>query len=296
MAKPCGRSSRWVTFRIPPDFGVWLVAGIASAPATRPSAARTAATRWCVIDDLPWGVAIGAQSLRENACSDNGGASGARASSPEEAQQEVDGVEEAAREAAHHGAVDPDELEIVAGVLLDQAHGALGPEGEDALFDELRQPAVVALDRFERAGLRPAVDLAPEGGVVRERVPGAVEALGHPRDHVRALAGQVGHERPVERGRRVLEHAHGAGRREQLALGRLHPGGERGLRAEPLGQGRRRLAQAFPDRVRRIVGDLPEPGVEGGDDALAVDQAEQARYAKPEARIGTHPLAGTREP
>src|SRR2546423_9670894 len=99
MAKPCGRSSRWVTFRIPPDFGVWLVAGIASAPATRPSAARTAATRWCVIDDLPWGVAIGAQSLRENACSDNGGPSRGPPASPQGGQQEGDGAEEAAPQA-----------------------------------------------------------------------------------------------------------------------------------------------------------------------------------------------------
>src|SRR5262245_1333582 len=26
-AKPCGRSSRWVMLRVPPDFGAWLTAG-----------------------------------------------------------------------------------------------------------------------------------------------------------------------------------------------------------------------------------------------------------------------------
>src|SRR5437762_11238400 len=40
MAKPCGRSSRCITFRTPPDFGVWLTAG--PAP-TGPGAAHTPA-------------------------------------------------------------------------------------------------------------------------------------------------------------------------------------------------------------------------------------------------------------
>src|SRR5205823_4489511 len=45
----------------------------------------------------------------------------------EEAEQEMDRVEEAAREAAHDGAVDPDVLEVVARMLLDEPDGALGP-------------------------------------------------------------------------------------------------------------------------------------------------------------------------
>src|SRR5947207_16028967 len=42
MAKPCGRSSRCITFRTPPDFGVWLTAGGAAPP---PGAAHTTAPR-----------------------------------------------------------------------------------------------------------------------------------------------------------------------------------------------------------------------------------------------------------
>ena len=30
IAKPCGRSSRWVMFRVPPALGVWLMAGVPS--------------------------------------------------------------------------------------------------------------------------------------------------------------------------------------------------------------------------------------------------------------------------
>src|SRR2546430_14059130 len=65
----------------------------------------------------------------------------------EQAQQKVDRVEQAARETAHDGAVDPDVLEVVARVLLDEPDGALGAEREHALLDEGCEAAVVALDR-----------------------------------------------------------------------------------------------------------------------------------------------------
>src|ERR687888_485431 len=45
IAKPCGRSSRWVTLRVPPPFGVWLMAGVLSTTTTTAKTASTANAR-----------------------------------------------------------------------------------------------------------------------------------------------------------------------------------------------------------------------------------------------------------
>src|SRR6266508_3200179 len=52
-------------------------------------------------------------------------------------QQEVDRVEQPARQPADDRAVDADVLEVVAGVLLDESHHAFGAEGAHAVLDEL---------------------------------------------------------------------------------------------------------------------------------------------------------------
>src|SRR5437762_12230601 len=50
IAKPCGRSSRCMTLRTPPDFGVWLMAGVVTnAAAMTAQTARTAMARRCDI-------------------------------------------------------------------------------------------------------------------------------------------------------------------------------------------------------------------------------------------------------
>ena len=44
IEKPCGRSSRCMALRTPPDFGVWLIAGVPATITTRTAARLTAAT------------------------------------------------------------------------------------------------------------------------------------------------------------------------------------------------------------------------------------------------------------
>src|SRR5260370_17222117 len=116
----------------PPDFGVWLVAGAVSATTTGTSTLRTAATRRRIMHVLQSNWANGAQSVRENARSDN---------SREQPDQQMHTVEEAAGEPSHDGAVDPDELEVIPRVLLDQPHPALRPEGEHPLLPQPPHPA-----------------------------------------------------------------------------------------------------------------------------------------------------------
>src|SRR5439155_1957652 len=107
----------------------------------------------------------------------------------EEAQQKVDRVEQAARETAHDRAVDPDVLEVVARVLLDEPDGALGAEREHALLDEGCEPVVVALDRLDHPCLDPTVDLPAQRRVGRQRAPRALESLDHPRGRLRVPSG-----------------------------------------------------------------------------------------------------------
>ena len=73
----------------------------------------------------------------------------------------MDRVDGAAGEAAHHRAVDPDELQIVARVLLDEPHRALGPQRAHAVLDELGDATVVALDQLGQARPDPGVDARP---------------------------------------------------------------------------------------------------------------------------------------
>src|SRR5712671_2565326 len=74
-------------------------------------------------------------------------------------QQEVDRVEQPARQSADDRAVDANVLEVVAGVVLDESHRAFGAEGAHAVLDELGEPLVVALDRLDRARFHPSVEL-----------------------------------------------------------------------------------------------------------------------------------------
>src|SRR5215468_7516271 len=64
----------------------------------------------------------------------------------QEANEEMDCVEEPAGKAADHGAVDTDVLEIVSGVLLDEPDRSLGPKGVHAPLDEPGDAIVVTLD------------------------------------------------------------------------------------------------------------------------------------------------------
>src|SRR5262252_290443 len=64
----------------------------------------------------------------------------------QEANEEMDCVEEPAGEAADHGAVDTDVLEIISGVLLDEPDRSLGPKGVHAPLDEPGDAIVVTLD------------------------------------------------------------------------------------------------------------------------------------------------------
>src|SRR5436190_935657 len=84
------------------------------------------------------------------------------------------GMDGAAREPADHGAVHTDVLEIVARMLLDHAHGALGAERAHAVLDEHREAPVMPLHELEHAGLRPRVELLAKAGVLEERVPRAL--------------------------------------------------------------------------------------------------------------------------
>ena len=61
-------------------------------------------------------------------------------------------VEEPAGQTPDDGAVDADVLEIVARVLLDESHGALGAEREHTVLDEPGDPLVVVLDDLEHPG------------------------------------------------------------------------------------------------------------------------------------------------
>src|SRR5258707_8936519 len=64
----------------------------------------------------------------------------------QEVEKEVEPVDPSAREAADHGAVDADVLEIVARVLLDEPHRACRSERMDAALDERSQMILIAFD------------------------------------------------------------------------------------------------------------------------------------------------------
>src|SRR5438105_3800305 len=111
-AKPSG-SSRCVMLRVPPDLGAWLTAGPLSATA-EPMARMP--TR---IDERR-GVMVALQE-----CALQMSELTRKPIPSQQPEEQVQGVEGAAGEAAHDGAVDADVLKVVTGVLLDEAHGAL---------------------------------------------------------------------------------------------------------------------------------------------------------------------------
>src|SRR5215470_8801726 len=144
-----------MALRTPPVFGVWLIAGVPATITTRVTATVSATTTRdrdmrpsCEKND---GMA---PSVREKPTPHNLTPLRTIAdASLEEPQEQVDGVERAAGETAHHGAVDANVLQVVTRVLLDEAHGALGPERADPLLDEGRDAAVVTFEELERARL-----------------------------------------------------------------------------------------------------------------------------------------------
>src|SRR5688572_7262551 len=158
MAKPCERSSRSIMFSVPPAFGAWPRAGALRAAMRTATRANDTVVRIRGMSVLPMECCAKWLSLRLKrrgrqlrSCRGASSFPARPPSSPparrasEEAQEQVDAVDGAARETADDGAVHADELQVVAGVLLDQAHRALRPQRADAVLDELRDAAVIAL-------------------------------------------------------------------------------------------------------------------------------------------------------
>src|SRR5207247_2419309 len=98
----------------------------------------------------------------------------------EQSQHEMHGVQRAAGETTHHGAVDADVLQVVTRVLLDEPDRAVRPERAHALLDQRRDAAVVTVEQLERARLDPVIDVDPERGVLDERLAPLLEAVGEP--------------------------------------------------------------------------------------------------------------------
>src|SRR5262245_5873592 len=101
----------------------------------------------------------------------------------QQAKEEVHGIDATAGQASHHRAVDPDELEIVPGVLLDESHRPLGSQRVDSPLDEPGDAVMVVLDELDQAALGPAVELSPQLIVGRELPTSAIELGGAPRDN-----------------------------------------------------------------------------------------------------------------
>src|SRR4029453_7435741 len=84
-------------------------------------------------------------------------------------------------------------------------------------------------------------------------------------------------------------------RGQEIAFGRLDTLGQSLVTAKPRRQLDDRVGEPLAHWMIGLPDDLPKPGVERGQEALAVDKSEQARHADPEARGETHPLAIARE-
>ena len=85
-----------------------------------------------------------------------------RAALLEEPGQEVDGVDRASRQPAHHRAIHPDVLQVVPRLLFDQPHRSVRAERVDTLLDEPGDPVLVSLDQLDRGALDPIVQIRPE--------------------------------------------------------------------------------------------------------------------------------------
>src|SRR5437667_10058801 len=238
MEKPWDKSSRSIMFRTPPGFGVgdawgvgdvegvWLVAGAVSATATRTmTMVENSAPRTRDMGTSPKNWAH--RSLRENPGADKPVSADRRL---QQAQEKVDRVEQPAGESSYDRAVDADVLKVVAGMLLDESHRALGAEGAHAVLDELGEPLVVPLDRLDHAPLHPRIELPPEVLVPGQRPARTFEPLHDPDADFGPRPLEVGEQRPVQRRRRVLEDARRDRRRQQVALRRLDARGEARIR------------------------------------------------------------------
>src|SRR5207244_1722325 len=83
----------------------------------------------------------------------------------QQAKQQVQPVQPSTGEPADDGPVDADELQIVAGVLFDQANRALRPERAHPVLAKRRDPRVMTPDQRGDLRLPPAIDGASEARV-----------------------------------------------------------------------------------------------------------------------------------
>src|SRR6266542_6628928 len=103
----------------------------------------------------------------------------------------MEAIERAAGQPAHEGAVDPDVLQVVAGVLLDEPDGALGTERANPIRYEVRDPTVIPVHELDRARLEPAVELRAQRRVPGESAPALVQPFDDPFHDVRFGAGEI---------------------------------------------------------------------------------------------------------
>src|SRR5215510_5585491 len=103
----------------------------------------------------------------------------------------MEAVDPAAGEAADHGAVDADVLQVVAGVLLDESDRALRAEGVDAALDEGRGLPLVPGDDVRRLRLEPVVELRAQRLVRDEGLPRALDLIADPHHQVGSIAAEV---------------------------------------------------------------------------------------------------------
>ena len=75
---------------------------------------------------------------------------------------DVDGAD---RQAPDRGTVDPDVLEVVAGMLFDEPGSVLGPERVDPALDEGGDAILIALDERGGRRLEPSIEAMPERAV-----------------------------------------------------------------------------------------------------------------------------------
>ena len=170
-----------------------------------------------------------------------------------------------------------------------------GPSAWTPALDEARDTVVVALDQADHPRLDPPVQALPQGLVGGELPAQPVETGGDPGHHLGPLAREVRDEGAPETLGGVLDEPGHLRARDQLRLRRLHARGQVGIAAQALGEGADHLDEAPPHRVGGVGGHLPDGAVEGADEPVPVDQAEDVGQPDQEPRVGAHLLAIARE-
>src|SRR5437867_4382400 len=168
---------------------------------------------------------------------------------PEEQMNPVDG---ATGQPADHGAVDPDVLEIVAGVLLDEPDGPLGPQRVDPALDEDGDPVLVAPDERGRLRLEPSVEVPPERAIGGHHRANPLELVDEPGGELRSAAPEVVDQGPVEPDGDVVDELRHHRAREQLRLGGLDASRQLGLSAQARGQLGQDLGEAPSQGIVQI--------------------------------------------